>query len=320
MRFIGMSKFIHERTDFKQLIEALSSEIKIDTQLIEKDYWIMHALWGMNQLGFEYELKGGTSLSKGWKCIDRFSEDIDIYIHPPKNLNLPVGKNHTKDAHIEARKNYFESLVNKLKIAGFVSVQRDTVFDDKKHMRNAGIRLSYPNLFGQIPGLKDGILLEVGFDQTTPNEEITISSWVIDKAISVKLDVINNQAVRVKCYVPEYTFVEKLQTISTKFRQQQENGQIPINFMRHYYDVFQLLKLKRVQEFIGSEEYLVHKELRFREADEKDLWNNDAFTISNFETQKLYQQSFERTKGLYYKGQPMFRDILEAFKVHLQKM
>lgn len=315
-----MSKFIHEREDFKQLIEALSNEIKIDPQLIEKDYWIMHALWGMNHLGFEYELKGGTSLSKGWKCIDRFSEDIDIYIHPPKDLNLPVGKNQKSESQIEARKKYFESLVGKLQIAGFQSVQRDNAFDDTKLMRNAGIRLIYPNLFGQIPGLKDGILLEVGFDQTTPNEAITISSWVMDKAIEVKLDVANNQAVGVKCYVPEYTFVEKLQTISTKYRQQQERGEMPINFMRHYYDVFQLLKLKRVQDFIGSEKYVAHKELRFRTADEKDITKNDAFTIVKYETQKVYQQSFERTKGLYYKGQPKFSDILESFKPWLSRM
>lgn len=90
--------------------------------------------------------------------------------------------------------------------------------------------------------------------------------------------------------------------------------------MRHYYDVFQLLKLKRVQDFIGSEEYLAHKDLRFRSADEKDLTKNDAFIISNSETQKLYQQSFERTKGLYYKGQPKFGDILETFKAFLPKM
>jgi len=143
---------------------------------------------------------------------------------------------------------------------------------------------------------------------------------LIDKAISTKFDVTINQAVGVKCYVPEYTFIEKLQTISTKYRQQQENSQMPINFMRHYYDVFQLLKLKRVQDFIGSEGYLAHKELRFRSADEKDLKKNDAFTISNTETQKLYQQSFEKTKGLYYKGQPKFSDILKSFSSFLTRM
>ena len=314
-----MSKFIHERADFKDLIEVVGNEHKIDPRLIEKDYWIMHALWGLNSLGFEYELKGGTSLSKGWKCIDRFSEDIDIYIHPPADLKLPIGKNHTKEAHIQARKDYFDSLIGQLKISGFTSVQRDHSFDNEK-LRSAGIRMHYPNLFGKIPDLKEGILLEVGFDQTTPNEMITISSWVIDKAISVELDVTYNQAADVKCYVPEYTFVEKLQAISTKFRKQQESGQMPTNFMRHYYDIFQLLKLKRVQDFIGSEAYFKHKDLRFPNADEKDLTKNDAFVISNIETQKLYQQSFERTKGLYYKGQPKFSDILESFKSFLSRM
>lgn len=141
----------------------------------------------------------------------------------------------------------------------------------------------------------------------------------MDKAISVKLDVINNQALDVKCYVPEYTLVEKLQTISTKCRQQQRNSEMPINFMRHYYDVFQLLKLKRVKDFIGSDRFVAHMDLRFRRDDEKDLTKNDAFIISNTDTQILYQQSFERTKNLYYQGQPKFSDILESFKVLLNK-
>ncbi len=210
-----MKNFLHERDDFKDLISALSLELRISTQLIEKDYWIMHALWGLNHLGFLYELKGGTSLSKGWKCIDRFSEDLDIFIHPLASLNLPIGKNHTKDTHIEARRNYFDSLSKQIKIPGFLSVSRDNAFDDEKLMRNAGLRLSYPNLFGQIDGLKDGILLETGFDQTTPYEELTISSWLLDKALEVKLKITDNRAKNVKCYVPEFTFVEKLQTIST---------------------------------------------------------------------------------------------------------
>ena len=41
----------------------------------------MHCLWGLQQQGFQFELKGGTSLSKGFGIIERFSEDIDIQIH-----------------------------------------------------------------------------------------------------------------------------------------------------------------------------------------------------------------------------------------------
>lgn len=45
--------------------------------LIEKDYWIMHVLYGLKSQGFEFELKGSKSLSNGYHIIDRFSEDID---------------------------------------------------------------------------------------------------------------------------------------------------------------------------------------------------------------------------------------------------
>lgn len=315
-----MKKFIHDRPDFKDLISALSAELKVEPQLIEKDYWLMHALWGLKDLGFNYDLKGGTSLSKGWGCIDRFSEDIDILIHPPSGDNVPTGKSQDKASHIEARRKYFQSITDKIKIPGFDRVERDETFDDKDEMRNAGIRLLYPNLFGQIAGLKDGILLEAGFDQTTPNELKAITSWVIDKAIAVKLDVFDNRATDIKCYVPEYTFVEKLQTISTKYRQQQESSSMPVNFMRHYYDVYQILQLDRVKKFIGSEDYLAHKKKRFRTKDEPDLTKNQAFIISDAKTKQLYVDAFAKTKNLYFKGQPHFDAFLLEFSKWLARL
>ena len=47
------------------LIRIVAEENGIDFALIEKDYWIMHCLYGLQQLGYTSELKGGTSLSKG---------------------------------------------------------------------------------------------------------------------------------------------------------------------------------------------------------------------------------------------------------------
>ena len=47
--------------------------------------------------------------------------------------------------------------------------------------------------------------------------------------------------------------LEKLQTISTKFGRQQETREFPVNFMRHYYDVFSLLKRPEVQAFLGTD-------------------------------------------------------------------
>ena len=78
-----MSDFLHTRSDFNELLAIVAEQRGIDPVLVEKDYWIMHCLWGLQVSGFRFELKGGTSLSKGFGIIHRFSEDIDIRIEPP---------------------------------------------------------------------------------------------------------------------------------------------------------------------------------------------------------------------------------------------
>ena len=66
-----MSNYIHDHKDFAALINILAEEKKIEPGLIEKDYGIMHVLYGLKKQDFHFELKGGTSLSKGFKIIDR---------------------------------------------------------------------------------------------------------------------------------------------------------------------------------------------------------------------------------------------------------
>lgn len=57
-------QYLHERKDFIDLLRILEQETGIQIQLIEKDYWIMHVLYGLKKQGFEFELKGGTSLKR----------------------------------------------------------------------------------------------------------------------------------------------------------------------------------------------------------------------------------------------------------------
>jgi hypothetical protein len=154
--------------------------------------------------------------------------------------------------------------------------------------------------------------LELGFDDVTPNSPRTISSWAYDYALG-KVDIIDNRAIDVACYHPGYTFVEKLQTISTKFRKQQEKGDSPVTFMRHYYDVYQLLQRQDVQSFIGTPEYLVHKAKRFRTDDNPDISKNEAFVLSDPDTRATYERAYEETSALYYRGKPSFAEILGAF-------
>jgi len=84
-----MPDFVHNDPEFVNLIAIVSSKIGVDITLVEKDYWIMHSLYSLQHQQIEFELKGGgTSLSKGFGLIYRFSEDIDIHIKTNFVLSL----------------------------------------------------------------------------------------------------------------------------------------------------------------------------------------------------------------------------------------
>ncbi len=314
-----MAEFLHKRRDFDQLLAVVANDRGLDPMLVEKDYWIMHGLWGLQAQGFVFELKGGTSLSKGFGVIHRFSEDIDIRIEPPADMDVKTGRNQDKPAHIASRLAYYDELAKRIRIPGIDSVERDTFFDDEK-MRSAGIRLSYSPRTAALAGVKDGILLELGFDDTAPNRPVTISSWSLDFAMDRGVPVFDNRAVDVPCYAPTHTFVEKLQTISTKYRRLTEAKEFPANFLRHYYDVYCLLKLRKVQEFIKTPAYQKRKQQRFRSGDELAIAKNAAFTLSDPGQRDLFAREYKKSSALYYQGQPDFGLLLSRISEHLNSM
>jgi hypothetical protein len=324
MAFPMPADFLHRHKDFKALLAIVSEERGILPGLVEKDYWIKHVLYSMTKLELEFELKGGTSLSKAFKIINRFSEDIDIHIKPPALFEINENPNNKSAKNIAARKEFFDWLAaDKLKIDGVTAV-RDTDFDDTKLYRNAGIRLNYESVTDRVDGLKEGILLEVGFDDIRPNEAITISSWAYDKASATAgIEIIDSRATDIKCYHPGYTFVEKLQAIATKYRKEKDNPneKVKANFMRQYYDVSCLLDQPRILEFIKTPEYAHHKKNHFPKDDlEIPIAENDAFLLSDPAIREDYKSRYQLTKSLYYQGQPNFDDLIANIKKHLGQL
>ncbi len=311
--------YLHNHSDFESLLQIVAKEKKIDPSLIEKDYWIMHCLYGLQQAGFSFKLKGGTSLSKAYGIIHRFSEDIDIEITPPDHKDVQIGRNKNKKKHRESRKDFYDWLATEIKIEGITDVERDPEFDDVPNYRSAGIRLKYINRTAKIVGLKHGILLETGFDNTSPNEPITISSWAFDYANS-KVDIIDNRAANVCCYHPGYTFFEKLQAISTKYRKYLDGAELPPNFMRHYYDIYCLLENGKVQSFLGTDDYYKHKDRRFPSEDEKNIKENQAFTLKKGTVKEQLTEAYNKSNSLYYLGQPPFDEILARIQENIDRM
>jgi hypothetical protein len=160
-----MSDYLHNHKNFRDLLRIVGAELNIEPGLVEKDYWIMNVLYGLKQQGFQFELKGGTSLSKGYGVIHRFSEDIDIHIKPPPKMEINENPYNNKTRNIQKRKDFYDGLANEIKIIGIIAVKRDEAFDDLKQYRSEGIRLNYKSMAEAIEGVKEGIYWKLDLTQ-----------------------------------------------------------------------------------------------------------------------------------------------------------
>lgn len=315
--------YLHDRSDFEELLRVVADERKILPELVEKDYWVTRALHGLMGLGFDFEIKGGTSLSKGYGLIHRFSEDIDIKIDPVSSgvpFQVYTGANQTrKEHHIQSRKSFYDWVAGEIKIDGFVSVERDSAFDDEKY-RSGGITLKYASLIDSNSALKGGVLLELGFDDTEPAEPKPIFSWAAKKALQSDIVFHDSDPVKVKCYHPGYTLVEKLQAVSTKFRKWEVGNALPANFIRHYYDIYCLLGDEKVIEFIDTTMYEQRKGIRFRQQDNKIIIENPAFQLKDLTTREIFEKEYVGKADLYFEEQIPFTDILERISEFAPKL
>ncbi len=314
--------YLHEHPEFPGLLRIIEDETGILAYLIEKDYWIMHSLYGLKGQGYNFQLKGGTSLSKGYGIIERFSEDIDLHINPPAGLGINESPSNSSPKNIEKKKAYYDTLAGEIVIPGVTTVERDTAFDDERRYNSGGIRLIYQAVTTRVEGVKQGILLEAGYDNVAPNSPLLISSWAYDRASTIPdLGVIDNRAKDIVCYDFRFTFVEKLQTIATKFRKEMSTGVVATNYMRQYYDVYCLLGDQRVIDFIGTEAYLDHKKKRFPKEDfDIPIRENEAFLLRDPTLRANFRQRYEITKALYYKGQPSFDSMLERIGAYVDRL
>lgn len=69
-------------TLFRQAVQFTADQMRIPANYVEKDYWITFALYYIfsHEIGKDCVFKGGTSLSKCYNIIERFSEDIDLVV------------------------------------------------------------------------------------------------------------------------------------------------------------------------------------------------------------------------------------------------
>ncbi|WP_375755292.1 nucleotidyl transferase AbiEii/AbiGii toxin family protein [Corallococcus exercitus] len=234
-------KFVHDDPEFEQLLRIVADKRRLSLGLTEKDYWVTHTLWALHDSGFEVWFKGGTSLSKGFSLIQRFSEDLDLKLESG-TVDLPqvTDWSRTGAGATKARRAYFETLAECIQVPG-ARTELDVDGADR-YWRSANIRIVYPaqHLGGMVGILRPFVLLEVGHARVTPFVRRDMTSFVHDELESQQqlADFKDNRPRTVRCVHPMVTLLEKVDAIQRRLQKERLE---PATFVRHYEDAARII-------------------------------------------------------------------------------
>ena len=213
--------FVHDDADFARLLAIASRETGVAAALVEKDYWVTHCLWALHETGLQLWFKGGTSLSKGFGLIQRFSEDLDLMVQHGRVTSLPVVASWTSGnkGPVAARRAFYDALPAAFAIPA-VSVQADGSRQDKL-ARGVDLIGRYPGvLLDQlVPTMSPFVRFEIGRARVVPFVTRPLSSFVHDvlERQGQLASYTDNRPVRVRCVHPIVTLIEKLDALSRRF-------------------------------------------------------------------------------------------------------
>jgi nucleotidyltransferase AbiEii toxin of type IV toxin-antitoxin system len=224
---------LHGTSDFGDLIRVVAAKRNLTPGMVEKDYWVVESLKAIQNLGWQIYFKGGTSLSKGFGIIKRFSEDLDLKIEPigdwclPENHNWKgQGKQSVRDRELHFTRMEREMRIHNCRIH---QEARDS------RWRSISLRVEYPMAVeNPLAPMSEGVLLEIGCAKVHPWQLKPISSWAADFARGQNhpLGGSDLDPVEVRCLLPEVTLLEKIDAICRRYSGSRDAAA----FVRHYED------------------------------------------------------------------------------------
>jgi hypothetical protein len=246
---------LFEHPDFEQAVLQAAEQYRdrgLRPAVIEKDYYVTEALRIIaDTAGEKVIFKGGTSLSKGWNLIERFSEDIDIFLDP-QGFRPPLGRR-AIDRELKA----LRDSVHAHPALTFVKDESVTIGGFGR-----SDRFAYPQRFGGAGEVAGQVLVEAG---TASGREPTaivemrsyLCAFLSGRGLSLGADDETGFPMRLLHF--RRTFVEKLFAIHGKVEMFKRDGRPLGSYARHYYDLFQLAAQPEVTAMLASDEYAAIK-------------------------------------------------------------
>ena len=202
----------------KLVIEQTSAKVNdLYPQIVEKDLWVTTILQLIFSLPFADKLvfKGGTSLSKVWSVIERFSEDIDLAVDRelfdlPGDLTVKQIKKLRKQSSLFVKETFCAELqkaVEKYNLQNLCSIEPQPDGDgDKTYPEPRKIFIRYHSLFDTLPYVKAEIVLEIGARSLIEPTAKSEMKSMISENLPIETSLVNSQIITA---VPEKTFIEK---------------------------------------------------------------------------------------------------------------
>ena len=245
---------LFEHPEFDQAILQAAEHFRGEgwrPAIIEKDYYVTEALRIIAGAGDKLILKGGTSLAKGWNLIQRFSEDIDIFLDPAA-FQPALGKR-----GIDRELKRLRDAVGAHPALALLQSEGQTVGGFGR-----SDRFSYPQRFGGPGEVANRVLVEAGAASgrepaITVELRSYLGQFLQDRGLSLGAEDQGSFPMRLLHF--RRTFVEKMFAIHGKVELLKRDGQALGTYARHYYDLFQLAAQAEVIVMLKSSEYTAIK-------------------------------------------------------------
>lgn len=242
--------------DFYDAIKAAEDYFDrpgLTAQFIEKDYYVTESLRFIeDKYPNMFIFKGGTSLSKGWALIERFSEDIDLFL----KRDLPdrkISKNQVDKI--------FKEIETELLNDAALGFSKFNVTSDKGVRRD--VILSYKQNFSGNEAIANRVRLEMGTRSGThPTDSIQLSSYLAQFLRENKetLGAIDEAPFNMNLLHFRRTFVEKMFAIHSAVMKYKNDNILLGSNTRHYYDLFCLAQKPEIKLMLQQEEYQLIKQ------------------------------------------------------------
>lgn len=218
---------------FEQVVTKTSEAFQIAPDIIEKDYFVTLFLKEIVSVCPAVIFKGGTSLSKCYHLIDRFSEDID--------LNMECDFKPTEGQRKQLKKSVI-SVIDKL---GFTLTNPDDVKSRREYNRYI---VDFPTIFGNAGYLKQYLIVETAvYIRAYPNKCMTAQSYIYDYLSANRLDDFIKQydlaPFELNVQTAERTLIDKLYALGDYYL-----ADAVLGHSRHIYDIYKLMQIVNIDD------------------------------------------------------------------------